>query len=224
MNDIVALIRRAVTKVNTTWLRSTYPFAIFGKRVSVDLSCDISSCQARFIELHDGVFLARDVWLNAESSDQLESKIILGPRCKIGRRSTISSKNRVEMESDVLLAPSVLVMDHNHEYGDPDRPIYAQGTTPGGRILIQRNCWLGHGSVILCTSGELVLGRNSIVAANSVVTRSVPPFSIVGGNPATLIKQYDENARKWVRVAPRTPAERSRPGGVATGMSTPPNN
>jgi acetyltransferase-like isoleucine patch superfamily enzyme len=113
----------------------------------------------------------------------------------------ISAKNYIEVGDDVLFAPAVLLMDHNHEYTDPTRPIHAQGTTEGGRIIIGKNCWLGYGCVIFCAKGELVVGENSVIGANSVVTRSIPPRSIVAGNPAKVIRAYDAGSKTWCRVA-----------------------
>jgi acetyltransferase-like isoleucine patch superfamily enzyme len=90
-------------------------------------------------------------------------------------------------------------MDHNHEFSDVEMPIRHQGVTRGGRIFIERNCWLGHGAVIVCNHGELTIGRNSVVGANAVVTRSFPAFSVIAGNPATLIRTYDRQTGNWVK-------------------------
>jgi acetyltransferase-like isoleucine patch superfamily enzyme len=191
--DPLNWISWAATKLNTVWLKRTYRFASFGRNVGIHYSCDILRSMSPHISFGDKIYLAPDVWMNvATGSLDAEPKITIGSGCRIGRRATISARNRIILEADVLLAPSVLIMDHNHEFSDPEKPIHAQGVTSGGRIFIERNCWLGQGAAILCGSRDLTLGRNSIVGANAVVTKSFPPFSIIAGNPATLIRTYSE--------------------------------
>jgi acetyltransferase-like isoleucine patch superfamily enzyme len=88
-------------------------------------------------------------------------------------------------------------MDHNHAYEDVELPIRLQPATPGGRIRIEQGCWIGQGAAIVCDKGELVLGRNCVVAANALITRSFPPNSVIVGNPARLGRQYDPVMQSW---------------------------
>jgi acetyltransferase-like isoleucine patch superfamily enzyme len=203
--DPVHAFERLAVRLYTTWVRRTCPFAAFGRRVSIHYSCDFSRAKAGYVSFADDVYIAPDVWLNVvpDAGPPLSPKIVLGKGCKIGRRSTISAKNSIVIGEDVLLAPSVMIMDHNHEYSDPESPIHAQGMTEGGRIVIGRNSWLGHGCVIVCSRGMLTIGENSVVGANAVVTSSVPPRCVVTGSPARVVKRYDPNSRQWVKVEPQ---------------------
>lgn len=202
VEDPFHLATRIARRLKTNWLRWTYPFFAFGNEVSIDFSCDIPRPHSPDISIGDNVYLAPDVWLTVipGGMSDIHPRLVLGDRCSIGKRTNISSHNQVVVETGVLMGPSVVIMDYNHEFSDPEKPILEQGVTPGGRIIIQRNCWIGQGAAILCGHGELIIGRNSVIGANSVVTRSCPPHSVVAGNPARLVRRYDSQTGTWIRT------------------------
>ena len=91
----------------------------------------------------------------------------------------------------------VLLTDHNHAFEDVTVPIGLQGITEGGTIRIEEGCWVGFGVAVVCSQGELVIGKHSVIGANSLINRSVPPYSIVSGNPARIVKQFDPEKGTW---------------------------
>jgi abequosyltransferase len=197
-DDVLSLGETILTGLNTRWMKLTYPFSKFGSGVSIHYSSDLRRCVSNRISIGDSVYIAEGNWLNVpERSADSSPVLILGDGCKIGRRCMFSAKNCVHLEGDVLLGPEVLITDHSHEFSDVKRPIHEQGLTAGGRIRVERNCWIGFGASIICSSGEIVIGRNTVIGARSVVTRSVPPFCVVAGNPARVVRRYDPASNQW---------------------------
>ncbi len=198
--DPISWLSAALTKLKTIWLSLTYPFAAFGRRVSIHYSTDIRRSVAHRIQVGNSVYIARDVWLNVpEPGIGTSSAMMLDDGCRIGRRCMISAKNLVHLGKDVMLGPAVLITDHSHEFRNPDLPIHAQGLTAGGEVIIEPNCWIGYGAAIVCTSGKLSIGRNSVIGANSVVTESIPAYCVAVGSPAKVVKQFDRRSRNWIK-------------------------
>jgi acetyltransferase-like isoleucine patch superfamily enzyme len=189
------LFSRLLTKLNSLWVVATYPFGGKGRNLSLHYASDISRCLAPYIWLGNCVEIGRHAWFHTWSTSGIESdqeiKITIEDDCCIAARCTISAKNSIHLERNVKLASDVLVMDHNHAYEDVSAPIWRQGVTPGGRITIGEGCRIGRGAAILCDKGELVLGRNCVVNAGAVVTRSFPPDSVLSGNPARAKRKSD---------------------------------
>ncbi len=189
---------RIANRLHIAWLRRTYPFAAMGDKVRIHHTCDIKRPLAPYIYFGKSVLLDREVWLNVpEVPSAGGPAIIFDDGCVVGRRCVISAKNRIHFERNVIFAPGVLVMDHNHAFSDINAPIAAQGITEGGTIRVEEGSWLGYGAAIVCSKGELVIGKNSVIAANSVVSRSVPPYCVVAGNPARVVKQFDPVKGEW---------------------------
>lgn len=181
-----------------------YPFASIGSNVSIHFTSQISRALSPRIQIGNTVSVKDHVWLVVATPDPAGNPtIVIDDRCVIATGSIISAKNCVHLERSVNVAQQVLIVDHNHAYEDPVVPIIEQGITPGGRITIGEGSWIGHGAAIICSRGDLTIGRHCIVSSNSVVTQSVPDHSVVFGAPATIIRHYDPEKRIW-RMGPRS--------------------
>jgi acetyltransferase-like isoleucine patch superfamily enzyme len=116
-----------------------------------------------------------------------QSGIKIGSDSLIGEYSVIRGQGGVQIGDRVYTSPFTQIIAVNHVFDDPNRPFVDQGITAEG-IVIEDDVWLGAGAVI--TDGVRV-GKGAVVAAGAVVTKDVPPHTVVGGVPARLIKTID---------------------------------
>lgn len=127
---------------------------------------------------------------------QNHGKIYVGEYTWIGNQSVIESVNRVEIGNNTIISTNVFITDNNNHPISPEFRRYYSFTKDGddskkwkhssnAPVIIGENCWIGRNSRI---QKGVTIGNNSIVAANSVVTKSVPENCIVGGNPAGIIR------------------------------------
>jgi acetyltransferase-like isoleucine patch superfamily enzyme len=198
--DPLMLVGRTIKKICSILINSTYPFAFMGCDLRINYTVELDKSKAHRIKFGNWIRLRNDVRLQvlAPSEEHGDPIIVLDDGADIGPRSTISAKNLIHLEREVTLGQSVLIMDHSPAHEDVTIPIKNQGVTDGGRIRIERGCFIAQGSAILCDKGELVIGRNSIVAANSLVTRSFPAYCLIAGNPARVVQQFDPVEGVWV--------------------------
>jgi acetyltransferase-like isoleucine patch superfamily enzyme len=198
--DPLNVFSHAFTKLYSLWLRATYPFASIGSNLSIHPTTVLSRRVASGIKIGNSVIIRHNAWLNTVDQSETDGgvKIIIDDHCVINAQAVISAKNNIRLEREVMISACALIMDHNHTYEDIGKAIQSQGSTAGGTIRIEQGCWIGHGAAIVCGQGELVLGRNSVVAANALVTKSFPPFSVIVGNPARLARRFDTVKGIWV--------------------------
>jgi len=93
----------------------------------------------------------------------------------------------IRIGDNVLIGHQVVLASLNHDM----RPKYRQNLYPG-EIVIKNDTWIGSNATVI---KDITIGEGAVVAAGSVVTKNVPPYTIVGGNPARVIKEIetDEN-------------------------------
>ncbi len=120
--------------------------------------------------------------------------VVIGDRSLIGLSCVVIGP--VQIGNDVLLAQHVVMSGLNHQFEDISIPINQQKCTTSN-IVIGDACWIGANVVI--TAGVTV-GKHAVVAAGSVVTKNVPSYSVVAGNPARILKQYDPESKEWKRM------------------------
>ena len=131
------------------------------------------------------------------AGEKYSPQIIIGNNCWIGIRNSFAAIDKVQIGNNVLFAGYVHITDHSHGYEDINEPITKQKLISKGPVIIEDDCWLGFGCEIL--SG-VHIGKHSIVAARAVVTKDVPAYSIVAGNPARIVKKYNSETKQWEKV------------------------
>ncbi len=146
---------------------------------------------AEYISIGSKCNIAAGVQLTAwdKYGDQsFTPEIILGDNCSIGEDSHITAINSVRLGNSVLLGKKILITDNAHGASSSElldiapnlRPLYSKGP-----VIIEDNVWIGEKSSIM---PGVHVGKGSIVAANSVVTKDVPPYCVVAGVPAKILK------------------------------------
>ena len=109
--------------------------------------------------------------------------VTIGKRCFIQQCCTFFGRGGITVGNDVFIGPKVNLITINHDV-DPDN----RSATYGRPIKIEDKVWIGINSTIL---PGVTLGYGAIVGANSVVTKDVPPMTVVAGNPARIIKRIE---------------------------------
>lgn len=135
----------------------------------------------------------RSVIESFSTINNMVGDVCIGNHSRVGLCNTLIGPVRIGNE--VNIAQGIVISGLNHNYEDPAVPIISQGVSTSP-ILIEDDVWIGANAVILA---GVTIGRHSVVAAGSIVTRSVPPFTIVAGNPARIVKQYDETKKEWIK-------------------------
>ena len=108
----------------------------------------------------------------------------IGSNSNIGPYSYIGCSVYIEIGDNVMISPRVSIYAENHVFNSTAIPMKQQGVNKQF-VIIGDDCWIAANSIILA---GVTIGKGSVVAAGSVVTKDVPPYSVVAGVPAEIIK------------------------------------
>lgn len=144
-------------------------------------------------QIGSNVYIGR----NARIGIDCHSTLIIKGGVQINENLEISCNNFIEIGENVLIGRNVFIGDNIHNYEQINRPVINQGLSNGGKIIIEDDCWIGTG---VCILKDVVIGKHSVIGANSVVTKNVPPYSVSAGIPAKVIKKYDFEIERWTKV------------------------
>ena len=113
-------------------------------------------------------------------------KISVGANTGFNRNVHINASvgGEISIGADCLIGPNVVMRTAGHRFEDLELPIRKQGHILKD-ITINDNVWIGSNAVIL---GGVVIGEGAVIGAGAVVTKDVPPFAVVGGVPARILK------------------------------------
>jgi len=159
----------------------------FGKNSFIGPGYDIKPL-LKGVFLGNNVIIGRNAWLDI-SRETKNGEIIIDDGTQIGRNVVISACKKIYIGKKCLISYNVSIMDHDHNVLDPDIPPLESGITEGREVTIEDECFIGAHSFIL---KGVHLGKHSVVGANSVVTKSFPPYSVIAGSPAKLIRMLKE--------------------------------
>ena len=144
-----------------------------------------------FIQIASGIQIGRNTLIEAVSNRKGQAgnpKIEIGHNCCIGYGNHITAMGKIMIGNGLLTGRHVLISDNNHGCFNKEDLLKRPGErnlTSKGEIVIGDNVWIGENACIL---GGVRIGEGCIIAANAVVTKDIPDYSLAAGIPAKVIK------------------------------------
>lgn len=149
------------------------------------------------ISIGKSVVIQKMTWIAAVPlTNAAVCHLSIGEGSVIGNFNHIYATSEILIGKNVLTADKVFISDNIHNYENIDAPIMEQGIKQLSKVVIGDGAWLGEN---VCIIGANV-GKNSVIGANSVVTKDIPDFCVAVGSPARIIKKFNLESNKWERI------------------------
>ena len=146
---------------------------------------------------HGNIVLGPDVILHKGVRMDVAGEIILGKGTSLNTYTRVESGYKVKFGDNVLVGPNAYISDRSHQYHNVNMPIMQQGYYEKGALEIGSGTWIG---IHACVLGNVKIGKGCVVGANAVVTKDIPDYCVVVGNPGKVIKKYDFALDEWINI------------------------
>lgn len=131
------------------------------------------------------------------ANKKLSPKLNIRKNVIIGYNFSCLVADEIIIGKNTIIASNVLITTENHGMNPEEDIPYHEQILNTGSVNIGEGCWIGEGVKIL---PNVNIGKKCIIAAGAIVTKNVPDYSIAIGTPAKVIKQYDFNKHKWIKI------------------------
>jgi acetyltransferase-like isoleucine patch superfamily enzyme len=142
-------------------------------------------CAAKFRRFGQGAEFRPGAYAVTCSKISLGAKVVIRPQTML-MADPRDGDGHIVIEDEVLMGSNVQIYTANHRYADPGTPIIYQGHERAQDVIVRRGAWIGAGVIIL---PGVEIGRNAVIAAGSVVTRSIPETVVAAGAPAKVVRR-----------------------------------
>jgi acetyltransferase-like isoleucine patch superfamily enzyme len=160
---------------------------VFGKLCKIEDNVTLQGISLHGLQFGSRVTICEGAMIRPSGhwGGQIGFGLKVGDYSSVGAYSYIGCSGKIEIGNHVMIGPNVSIIAENHNFKLTDIPMQKQGVSNKG-IKIEDDVWIGTKAIIL---DGVTIGKGSIVAAGTIVTKNIEPFSIVGGVPAKIIKK-----------------------------------
>ena len=173
-------------------VRVSYPAHLqLGKDTIIEDGAEINCLSSQGIKVGDRVTIGKYALIRPSNlyGGPIGEGLVIGDYSNIGPYSYIGCSGKITIGKHVMMGPRVSIYAENHVFDNPDILMKDQGVEKK-EVIIEDDCWIASNSIILA---GVTIGKGSLIAAGSVVTENVAPYSVVAGVPAKWIKSRKAN-------------------------------
>ena len=168
-------------------VRIAYPsYLVLGNQTIIEDGAEINALSTEGINLGDRVTIGKYAIIRPSNlyGASIGAGLVIGNKSNIGPYSYIGCSGKITIGSNVMMGPRVSLFAENHVFENTETTIQSQGVTTAP-IVIEDDCWIASNVVILA---GVTIGKGSVIAAGAVVNTDIPPYSVVAGVPAKVVK------------------------------------